>query len=99
MKAIFGVFSFLVCASLVTFFGPPASAQSRGADACVVLAGRITPGTPMQVTPGASSILQQIIRRPLYLKCLQLRGQRAAPVASAAAKAGTFTTFDPPGST
>jgi hypothetical protein len=34
-----------------------------------------------------------------YLKCLQLHGQQAAPRANAAATAGTFATFDVPGST
>ncbi len=31
------------------------------------------------------------------MKCLQVHGQQAAPVASAAAQGGTFTTFDVPG--
>ena len=98
MKPIFRIFSFSVCASLTFFWLPEASAQSSGADVCAFLAGRITPGNPRQVTPGGSTIFQQVIQSQVYLKCLQSHGQQAARVAVAAAKAGTFTTFDPPGS-
>jgi hypothetical protein len=105
MKSILRAFSFSLCASFVVFCPIRASAQSRGADACAVLAGRITPGSAMQVTPGAAFHIQQVIRSNLYFKCLQLHGQQAAPDPNAAAKAGTFitkagtfTTFDPPGS-
>jgi hypothetical protein len=105
-KAIFRIFSFLLCASFVVFCPIRASAQSRGADACAVLAGRITPDIPGQVISGPRlSTFQQLIRSNLYFKCLQLHGQQAAPDPNAAAKAGTFitkagtfTTFDPPGS-
>ena len=53
MKTILRAFSFLLCASFVIFWPAHASAQSRGADACAVLAGRITSDFPGQVTSGA----------------------------------------------
>jgi hypothetical protein len=100
MKPLFGIFPFLLCASFIIFAPPsPALAQSRGADACMALAAKITLGTPRKLASGASSIFQQISRDRVYFKCLQSRGQHAAPRASATAIAGTFTTFDPPGST
>jgi hypothetical protein len=103
MKAIFRVFSFALGATLV-IFAPHASAQSRTADACAILAGRTTPGNARQVTPGTAFLFQQVIRDRIYFKCLLLHGQQAAPGPNAAAKAGTFitkagtfTTFDAPG--
>jgi uncharacterized membrane protein len=97
MKAILRIVSFLVCASFVVFCPIHASAQSSGANACAFLAGRIAPGIPR---PGAPlSVLQQVVRSQLYFRCLQSHAQHAAPAANAAAQVGTFTTFDPPGST
>ena len=63
MKTIFRIVSFLVCASFVVFCPSHASAQSGGANACAILAGRMTPGIPGQVTPGARfSILRQVMQ-------------------------------------
>jgi hypothetical protein len=98
------VFLFSLCATLLIFWPPHASAQSRGADACAFLAGKITPGISGQVAPDPRfSVLQQL-RDRIYFKCLQSHRQQTAPGANAAAKAGTFTTkagtfitFDAPG--
>jgi len=96
MKAILRLFSFSLCA---TFAILSLSAQPIGGNVCAALAGRITPDILGHVTLGAHfSILQRVIRDRIYFKCLQSRGQPAAPGASAPAKAGTFTTFDVPGS-
>ena len=66
----------------------------------------MTPGIPGQLLSGSRFSIFQQLRDQVYLKCLQSLGQQAAPGANAAAKAGTFitkagtfTTFDPPGST
>jgi hypothetical protein len=98
MKAIFGVFSFLLCASFVIFLPAHASAQSGGASACV-LAGTNTPNISRQFTSGPRSVLQQVMQDKRYLKCLQSHGQLPTSGATAAAKGGTFITFDVPGST
>jgi hypothetical protein len=100
MKSILRAFSFLLCASFVIFWPAVASAQSSGAKACAALAGKVTPDIPGQILSGPRfSILQQSVQEKRYLKCLQARGQLAAPGAKAAAQAGTFITFDVPGST
>jgi hypothetical protein len=91
MKAILRVFSFSLCATLVIFSSPHASAQSRSAGACAVLAAKITARFP---------VVQQVIRDQVYSQCLQLRGQIAVAGANAAAiNSGTYATFDAPGST
>ena len=91
MKAIFRVFAFSLCATLVIFSPPHASAQSSGGNACAFLAAKITARFP---------VVQQVIRDQVYSKCLQSRGQMAIPGANAAAiNSGTYTTFDAPGST
>jgi hypothetical protein len=98
MRPIFRVFSFSLYASLTFFWLPHASAQSSGAGACAAFAAKITPG-PRQGILGATSISQQVMRSQLYFKCLQSHGQQPVSGANAAAKAGTFITFDVPGST
>jgi hypothetical protein len=93
----FSGFLILALGKFSNFLAPHASAQYRGVDACAILAGSITPGIPRQVTSGPRISIFQQLRDRVYFKCLQLHGQRAAPVVSATAKAGTFTTFDVPG--
>ena len=90
MKAILRVFAFSLCATLVIFSPPHASAQSSGGNACAFLAAKITARFP---------VVQQVIRDQVYSQCLQSRGQMAVPGAnSAAINSGTYTTFDAPGS-
>lgn len=101
MKANFRVFSFSLCASFVIFWPALASAQSSGANACAILAARITPDISRQVLSDPRLSIFQQLRIQFYLRCLQSHAQQAATGANAAAKpgtfitkAGTFTTFD-----
>jgi hypothetical protein len=100
MKAILRVFSVSLCAalgSLVIFWPPDASAQSRGADICTILANRIIPDIPRSITSGARSFnVQQVTRDRVYLKCLQLRGQQATSgeASTNSGTGGTFTLFE-----
>jgi hypothetical protein len=104
MKTIFRLFSFLVCATaVIPWLLANAYAQSTGPDTCAILAGRITPDFPMQIKLADHSILQQMFRNQIYADCL--RGQQGglgetAPANAAAntKNAGTFATFDVPGS-
>jgi uncharacterized membrane protein len=107
MKTIFRLLSFLLCATVaMLWLLANAYAQSADTNICAILAGRITSDISMQIKPADHSILQQMIRRQIYVNCVQTRGQQGAPGVIAPGQPGTntrnagaFVTFDVPGST
>jgi hypothetical protein len=98
MKALFRIFAFSLCAALVIFC-PPASAQSRGVDACSVFARGITPDISrfkcLQLHGQQAEFRAAAEAKAAAGRAARAPAATAVPRANAAV--GTFTTFDAPG--
>src|SRR5215471_18999504 len=81
----------------------PPSAGATTPNTCALLAGSFTPNISMQIK--AADQLHQMIQRKIYAACLQARGKQGASrmttprAGTNTTNAGTFVTFDVPGST
>src|SRR5215472_14208220 len=105
MNSIHRIFSFLLCATTaMLWLLAGAYAQSKDTKICAILAGSFTPNVPTQIK--AADQLHLMIQRKIYAACLQTRGKQGASRTTAPGQArtnttnaGTFVTFDVPGST
>lgn len=97
MKSLFGAFSLLLCASLVIFLSlPQALAQSRGANACAVVAAKLVPeASAATASNPRSALLRRFAHVRNYVACLRSHGVR--PASSQMAAGGTYVSFDVPG--
>src|SRR5215471_18111246 len=81
----------------------PPSARATTPNTCAILAGSFAPNSPTRISP--TDQLHQMIQRKIYAACLQTRGKQGASrmttprAGTNTTNAGTFVTFDVPGST
>src|SRR6516164_3387774 len=81
----------------------PSSARATTPNTCAILAGSFTSNSPTQIN--ATDQFLQTIQSKIYAACLQARGKQGAsrmttpPAGTNTTNAGSFVTFDPPGST
>jgi hypothetical protein len=104
MNAIHRLFSLLLCATTaMLWLLANAYAQSTDTRTCAILADSFTSNSSMQIK--AADQLDQMIQRKIYAACLRARGKQGASrmttprAGTNTTNAGTFVTFDVPGST
>src|SRR5215469_4286922 len=105
MNTIHRLFSFVLCATTaMLWLLANVYAQSKDTNTCAMLAGSFTQIIPMQIR--AADQFHLMIQRKIYAACLQTRGKQGASRMTAPGQAkthttnaGTFVTFDVPGST
>ncbi|HTV32677.1 MAG TPA: hypothetical protein VME69_06195 [Methylocella sp.] len=98
MKTYFQVFLFLLCTSFIVFWEAHASAQSNGANACAILAGKLLPDELETASNPHAALSRHGAHVRNFVGCLQSHGVQPASGPMAEAAVGTYVTFDVPGS-